>query len=203
MLIVHVWAAPGLLDSGRVGRLRLAASPRSACWRFAEAGASGPLMRPVLLRCYPASQTAPGRYNEAALRGLDYLLDEARKAGIRVSELQSVVAAITFSNHRPGAGLSSNHKQLSRARCRPTWPDARACAGRARRACRCLLRWVVERPRSLPHPSLLRIFPSPQLVLAFTSNWTPTGGVPEYLKWCGSTDQVRWNDSHAGRRMPG
>lgn len=30
------------------------------------------------------AQTAPGRYNEAALRGLDYLLDEARKAGIRV-----------------------------------------------------------------------------------------------------------------------
>ncbi|PRW59651.1 nitrilase 2 isoform A [Chlorella sorokiniana] len=58
-----------------------------------------------------AMQTAPGRYNEAALRGLDYLLDEARKAGIK-------------------------------------------------------------------------------LILAFTSNWTPTGGVPEYLKWCGSTDQV-------------
>lgn len=31
------------------------------------------------------TQTAPGRYNEAALRGLDYLLDEARKAGIKVS----------------------------------------------------------------------------------------------------------------------
>ena len=30
-------------------------------------------------------QTAPGRYNEAALRGLDYLLDEARKAGVKVS----------------------------------------------------------------------------------------------------------------------
>lgn len=34
-----------------------------------------------------------------------------------------------------------------------------------------------------PHPCL-------QLILAFTSNWTPTGGVPEYLKWAGSTNQV-------------
>lgn len=32
----------------------------------------------------PPLQTAPGEYNEAALRGLDYLLDEARKAGIKV-----------------------------------------------------------------------------------------------------------------------
>ena len=29
-------------------------------------------------------QTEPGRYNEAALRGLDYLLEEARKQGIKV-----------------------------------------------------------------------------------------------------------------------
>lgn len=56
-------------------------------------------------------QPAPGRFSEAALRGLDYLLDEARKRGIR-------------------------------------------------------------------------------LILALASNWTPTGGVPEYLKWGGSTKQV-------------
>ncbi len=36
---------------------------------------------------FPHWQTAPGKYNEAALRGLDYLIDEARKAGIRVSLL--------------------------------------------------------------------------------------------------------------------
>lgn len=35
---------------------------------------------------FPLLQTAPGRYNEAALRGLDYMVEEARKAGIRVSE---------------------------------------------------------------------------------------------------------------------
>lgn len=32
--------------------------------------------------------------------------------------------------------------------------------------------------------------PSSQLILAFTSNWTPTGGVPEYLEWAGSDQQV-------------
>ncbi|PSC76452.1 nitrilase 2 [Micractinium conductrix] len=58
-----------------------------------------------------ATQTAPGVFSEPALRGLDLLLDEARKAGIR-------------------------------------------------------------------------------LILAFTSNWTPTGGIPEYLKWAGTDQQV-------------
>lgn len=32
-----------------------------------------------------AMQTSPGNYNEAVFKGLDYLLDEARKRGIRVS----------------------------------------------------------------------------------------------------------------------
>jgi mannan endo-1,4-beta-mannosidase len=31
-----------------------------------------------------ALQPAPGQYNEAAFRGLDYLLDEARKRGVRL-----------------------------------------------------------------------------------------------------------------------
>ena len=30
-------------------------------------------------------QTAPGVYNEAVFRGLDYALDEARKRGLKVS----------------------------------------------------------------------------------------------------------------------
>lgn len=55
-------------------------------------------------------QPEPGVYNEGALRGLDYLLDEARKRGIK-------------------------------------------------------------------------------LILAFTSNWTPVGGVPQYLKWANQTEQ--------------
>jgi hypothetical protein len=42
---------------------------------------------------------------------------------------------------------------------------------------------------ALPRPAPPR--PAPQLVLAFTSNWTPTGGIPEYLKWAGSDQQVR------------
>lgn len=54
---------------------------------------------------------APGEYSEAAFRGLDYLLDEARKAGVK-------------------------------------------------------------------------------LILSFSSNWTPTGGIPEYLKWAGSEKPV-------------
>jgi len=29
-----------------------------------------------------------------------------------------------------------------------------------------------------------------KLILAFTSNWTPVGGVPEYLSWADSTDTV-------------
>jgi mannan endo-1,4-beta-mannosidase len=58
-----------------------------------------------------ALQTAPGEYSEAAFRGLDYVLDEARKNNIK-------------------------------------------------------------------------------LILAFTSNWTPTGGIPEYLKWADKTDPV-------------
>jgi hypothetical protein len=37
-------------------------------------------------------------------------------------------------------------------------------------------------------PAALRVHP--QLILAFTSNWTPTGGVPQYLQWAGSTNQV-------------
>lgn len=40
----------------------------------------------------PHWQTAPGKYNEAALRGLDYLIDEARQAGIRVSLLEPPAA---------------------------------------------------------------------------------------------------------------
>jgi mannan endo-1,4-beta-mannosidase len=58
-----------------------------------------------------ALQTEPGVYNEAVFRGVDFLLDEARKAGIK-------------------------------------------------------------------------------LVLAMTSNWTPIGGIPQYLRWAGATDQV-------------
>lgn len=57
-----------------------------------------------------ALQTAPGEYSEAAFRGLDYVIDQARKNNIR-------------------------------------------------------------------------------LILAFTSNWTPTGGIPEYLAWAGSSNQ--------------
>lgn len=37
-----------------------------------------PLLRTIL-------QTSPGEYNEAVFKGLDYVLDEARKRGIRVS----------------------------------------------------------------------------------------------------------------------
>lgn len=56
-----------------------------------------------------ALQTKPGVYSEATFRGLDYVLEEARRNGLK-------------------------------------------------------------------------------LILAFTSNWTPTGGVPEYVKWAGATD---------------
>jgi mannan endo-1,4-beta-mannosidase len=31
-----------------------------------------------------------------------------------------------------------------------------------------------------------------QLILAFTSNWTPTGGIPEYLKWAGATSPLQF-----------
>ena len=58
-----------------------------------------------------ALQPKPGVYSEEVFQGLDYLLDEARKSGIK-------------------------------------------------------------------------------LILAFTSNWTPVGGVPEYLKWARSTNQA-------------
>uniref|UniRef100_A0A1D2A9E3 mannan endo-1,4-beta-mannosidase n=1 Tax=Auxenochlorella protothecoides TaxID=3075 RepID=A0A1D2A9E3_AUXPR len=60
-----------------------------------------------------ALQTAPGEYNEAVFRGLDYLLDEARQRGIK-------------------------------------------------------------------------------LILAFTSNWTPVGGLPQYLEWAGETAPVQF-----------
>ena len=56
-----------------------------------------------------ALQDAPGNFNEAALEGLDYLLDEARKNGIRV-------------------------------------------------------------------------------ILSLTTNWSPTGGLPQYLAWAGSSN---------------
>ena len=29
-----------------------------------------------------------------------------------------------------------------------------------------------------------------KLILSFSSNWTPTGGIPEYLKWAGSDKPV-------------
>ena len=29
-----------------------------------------------------------------------------------------------------------------------------------------------------------------KLILSFSSNWTPTGGIPEYLKWAGSEKPV-------------
>lgn len=58
-----------------------------------------------------ALQPKAGEYSEAAFQGLDYLLDEARQANIK-------------------------------------------------------------------------------LILAFTSNWTPVGGIPEYLKWADATDPV-------------
>ena len=58
-----------------------------------------------------ALQDSPGEFNEAALQGLDYLVDEARKNGIRV-------------------------------------------------------------------------------ILSLTTNWSPTGGLPQYLEWAGSGNQA-------------
>ena len=69
-----------------------------------------------------ALQPKPGVYSEEVFQGVDYLLDEARKAGIK-------------------------------------------------------------------------------LILAFTSNWTPVGGVPQYLKWAGATDQVDFYTNPAVIKM--
>lgn len=67
-------------------------------------------------------QTAPGVYNEAVFRGLDYVLDEARRAGIK-------------------------------------------------------------------------------LILAFTTNWTPVGGLPQYLTWANETEVSTFYTSPAISKM--
>lgn len=81
--------ASGCLAGRRLAGRGMVGAPRAVGWRAARARSSrccsATADRTACL-CRPSSvlQTAPGRYNEAALRGLDYLLDEARKAGIRV-----------------------------------------------------------------------------------------------------------------------
>jgi endo-1,4-beta-mannosidase len=57
--------------------------------------------------------------------------------------------------------------------------------------------------RVLTPPSLPAAAPRPsrQLILAFTSNWTPTGGLPEYVKWAGLANQSEFYTSPVARGM--
>lgn len=69
-----------------------------------------------------ALQPKPGQFSEATFQGLDYFLDEARKAGVKV-------------------------------------------------------------------------------ILAFTSNWTPTGGLPEFVKWAGLSDPNQFFTDPTAKQM--
>ncbi len=40
-----------------------------------------------------------------------------------------------------------------------------------------------------------------KLILSFSSNWTPTGGIPEYLKWAGSEAPVDFYTDPAIRKQ--
>lgn len=40
-----------------------------------------------------------------------------------------------------------------------------------------------------------------KLILAFTSNWTPTGGIPEYVKWAGLTENTAFFTSPEVKNM--
>lgn len=134
---------PRLLGSGRV-RPALGCLPAQSLLAVCQSRRVEPSdATSAVVSSRFASQTAPGRYNEAALRGLDYLLDEARKAGIRVREiavwLQQSHAATT--SQAPADG----------ARCKGLYGPGPAAP------CRHPLSWVSGRPRSLPHLPLLPV----------------------------------------------
>ena len=122
-----------------------------------------------------ALQTVPGKYSEAAFRGLDLLLDEARQANIKARAQLSCVFPLSSS----------------RSAC----PLAQSCSGK----------YTIEPPPlTLLPPVCQPSTPgcsSAQLILAFTSNWTPTGGLPEYLKWSGLTSQSDFFTSPATQGM--
>ena len=145
-----------------VGRASVGAAARGAR-RFHHASGPDTLSRPPAssphASCRPSgpAQTAPGVFSEPALRGLDLLLDEARKAGIRVR-------------------LGEGRRVLVRAHAAP-WVQRASPSSRPR----------------CPWPSCSS---STQLILAFTSNWTPTGGIPEYLKWAGTDQQASAQQQH-------